>query len=150
MIEFTTGNIFTADTDALVNPVNCVGVMGLGLALQFKKAYPTNFKAYQDACTQGDVRPGHMFITERADTPHFIINFPTKRHWQNTSLMVDIDSGLSSLVEEIKRRGILSIAIPPLGSGLGGLSWSAVRPRIEQALADVPEVRVIIFEPVYD
>ncbi len=149
MIEFTTGDILRADAEALVNTVNCVGIMGRGVALQFKNSFPANFKAYQTACAREEVQPGKMFVFETRELtgPKFIINFPTKRHWKGKSRMEDIDSGLKALVVEVRNRGIRSIAIPPLGSGLGGLTWTEVRPRIEAALSGVSDLRVIIFEP---
>ena len=147
-IELRSGDIFKADAEAIVNTVNCVGIMGRGIALQFKKAYPANFRAYEAACKAGEVQPGRMFVHETGKfTPRFIINFPTKRHWKGKSRMEDIDSGLAALAQEIEERGIRSIAIPPLGAGLGGLDWNAVRPRIEAALRDLTDVQVIIFEP---
>ena len=126
MIEFRTGDILKADAEALVNTVNCVGVMGRGIALQFKNAFPDNFKAYEAACEREEVQPGKMFVFETGTltNPKFIINFPTKRHWRGKSRIEDIESGLKALVEEIRQRGIRSIAIPPLGSGLGGLDWA--------------------------
>lgn len=152
MIEFTTGDILRANADALVNTVNCVGIMGRGIALQFKNAFPANFKAYQAACARKEVRPGKMFVFETGilGNPKFIINFPTKRHWKGKSRMEDIDSGLTALAEEIRERRIRSIAIPPLGSGLGGLNWTEVRPRIEDALRGMNDLDVIIFEPNSD
>lgn len=148
IIELRSGDILKADAEAIVNTVNCVGIMGRGIALQFKKAYPANFRAYEAACKAGDVQPGRMFVHETGKfTPRFIINFPTKRHWKGKSRMEDIDSGLAALALEIEERGIRSIAIPPLGAGLGGLDWNAVRPRIEAALSDLTDVQVIIFEP---
>lgn len=148
MIEYTQGNILEADAEALVNTVNCVGVMGRGIALHFKYAYPANFKAYAAACKRKEVQPGRMFVhgTGRP-APRWIINFPTKRHWRGKSRLSDIESGMGALVHEIKTRGIRSVAIPPLGSGLGGLAWSDVRPVVEAALADLPDVRVIVYEP---
>ncbi|MDR3534884.1 MAG: macro domain-containing protein [Acetobacteraceae bacterium] len=149
MIEFTTGDILRADAEALVNTVNCVGIMGRGIALQFKNAYPENFRAYEVACARKDVQPGKMFVFETRELtgPKFIINFPTKRHWKGKSRMEDIDSGLTALTAEIRSRAIRSIAIPPLGSGLGGLNWVDVRPRIEAALRGINDLKVIIFEP---
>jgi O-acetyl-ADP-ribose deacetylase (regulator of RNase III) len=149
MIEYTSGNILFADAEALVNTVNCVGVMGRGIALQFKNAYPTNFKEYEAACQRQEVQPGRMFVfsTGELANPKYIINFPTKRHWRGNSRMEDIDSGLIDLVNIIQRLEIRSIAIPPLGSGLGGLEWSEVKPRIEKALQGLPEVKVLIYEP---
>ena len=149
MIEFTTGDILRADVDALVNTVNCVGIMGRGIALQFKNAYPDNFRAYEAACAHKEVQPGSMFVFETHELggPRFIINFPTKRHWKGRSRIEDIESGLVALAAEIRERGIRSIAIPPLGSGLGGLNWADVRPRIEAALRGFTDLRVIVFEP---
>lgn len=149
MIRFCQGDILRAEADALVNTVNCVGVMGRGVALQFKNAFPTNFKAYEAACKRGDVEPGRMFIFEtgKLTKPRYIINFPTKRHWRAKSRIEDIDTGLSALVTEIRQRHINSIAIPPLGSGLGGLDWSDVRPRVEKALGVLSDVDVVVYEP---
>jgi O-acetyl-ADP-ribose deacetylase (regulator of RNase III) len=149
MISYTTGDILNADVEALVNTVNCVGIMGRGIALQFKNMFPENFEDYAAACARDDVQPGRMFVhdTHALTNPRFIINFPTKRHWRGKSRIEDIDSGLLALREEIVRRGIRSIAIPPLGSGLGGLDWSAVKPRIAKALAGLDQVDIRIYEP---
>src|SRR3954470_15226933 len=149
MIRYATGDILKADVEALVNTVNCVGIMGRGIALQFKNAFPENFKAYAAACSRDDVQPGRMFVFETGTmtNPKYIINFPTKRHWRGKSRMEDIESGLRALVAEIRRRGIQSIAIPPLGSGLGGLRWPDVRARIEAALTDLEGVDVVVYEP---
>jgi O-acetyl-ADP-ribose deacetylase (regulator of RNase III) len=149
MIERTQGNILKADAEALVNTVNCIGFMGKGIALQFKKAYPGNFDAYNKACKAGEVQPGRMFIVELHSilNPKYIVNFPTKRHWRADSRYEDIESGLEALVAEVRNRGIQSIAIPPLGCGLGGLDWNRVRPMIEQAFAALSGVRVLLFEP---
>ena len=136
MIEFKKGDILDEEAEALVNTVNCVGVMGRGIALQFKRAFPENFKDYAVRCKRNEVQPGRMLVFETREmfTPRYIINFPTKRHWRGKSRIEDIESGLRSLAEEVRSRGIRSIAIPPLGSGLGGLSWSDVRDRLEEAL----------------
>jgi O-acetyl-ADP-ribose deacetylase (regulator of RNase III) len=127
MMEYKKGDLLAEDADALVNTVNCVGSMGRGIALQFKKAWPESFQAYAAACKREEVRPGRMFVFETGalTPPRYIINFPTKRHWRGKSRMEDIESGLEALVEEIRHRGIRSIAIPPLGAGLGGLDWDA-------------------------
>jgi O-acetyl-ADP-ribose deacetylase (regulator of RNase III) len=148
MIEFKSGDILQADAEAFVNTVNCVGIMGRGIALQFKQAFPENFKAYAAACARKEVQPGRMlvFATGFLSNPRYIINFPTKRHWRGKSRIEDIDAGLKALVDEIRKRGIQSIAVPPLGSGLGGLDWTEVRPRIEAALGML-DVRTIVFEP---
>jgi O-acetyl-ADP-ribose deacetylase (regulator of RNase III) len=123
--------------------------MGRGIALQFREAFPVNFKAYKAACDREEVQPGSMFVfaTGWLTNPKYVINFPTKRHWRGKSRLEDIELGLKALREEIIRRGIKSIAIPPLGSGLGGLDWAEVRPRIENAIADLEDVHVIVFEP---
>ncbi len=149
MIELTSGDILKDDSEAIVNTVNCVGIMGRGIALQFKNVWPDNFKAYEAACKREEVQPGRMFVYEvgQLTAPRFVINFPTKRHWRGKSRIEDIDSGLKALVSEVRTRGIRSVAIPPLGSGLGGLEWSDVRPRIEAAMSEMPDVRVRIFEP---
>ncbi len=148
MIEYKKGDIFTEDAEALVNTVNCVGIMGRGIALQFKNAFPENFKSYALACERNEVQPGRMFVFETGQltNPH-IINFPTKRHWRGKSLMEDIRAGLAALVEETRSRNIRSIAIPTLGSGLGGLNWSEVRPHIETAMSECRDIDVVIFEP---
>lgn len=149
MVHLTKGDILSADVEALVNTVNCVGVSGRGIALQFRKAFPENFKAYEAACKQGTVQPGRVFVFEtgRLTNPRYIINFPTKRHWRGNSRMEDIELGLEDLAREVHRHGIRSIALPPLGSGLGGLSWSNVRPKITAALKALPEVHAIVYEP---
>ena len=150
MIEYRSGDILESGAEALVNTVNCVGVMGRGIALQFKNAFPQNFKAYAVACKREEVQPGRMFVFETGQImpPRYIINFPTKRHWRGKSRIEDIDAGLKALVAEIRARRIRSIAVPPLGAGLGGLDWLAeVRPRIETALRQLDDVQVIVYEP---
>ena len=173
MIKYKTGDIFAADVEALVNAVNCVGVMGHGLALEFKKAFPENFKIYAAACKRKEVRPGTMFVFElRASTPareasdallqqgdlfdsgtrpeggpRYIINFPTKRHWRGKSRMEDIESGLAALAHEIRKRNIRSVALPALGCGLGGLDWVMVRECIELRLRKLNDVKIVVFEP---
>jgi O-acetyl-ADP-ribose deacetylase (regulator of RNase III) len=149
MIELRQGNLLTTDAEALVNTVNCVGVMGKGVALQFKQAFPDNFRQYELACREGLVRPGQMLIvpTGRDANPRYIINFPTKRHWKGKSKLEDIRAGLGALVDDVQRLNIKSIALPPLGCGNGGLAWSDVKPLIEAASAWMPEVQVILFAP---
>ena len=149
MIEYKTGDILGERSQALVNTVNCVGVMGRGVALQFKKAFPDNFKAYAQACKLGRVVSGEMFIyeTNSLANPRFIINFPTKRHWRGNSRLDDIESGLRALASDLRRLKIESVAIPALGCGLGGLDWDRVRPLIETAFADLPDVQVTVLEP---
>lgn len=149
MIKYTEGDILQDDAEAIVNTVNCVGVMGRGIALQFRNAFPDNFKAYAQACKQNKVIPGRMFVFETGQltSPRFIINFPTKRHWRGASRMEDIDAGLESLVETIRKHQIKSIAIPPLGAGLGGLDWNDVKERIEAAVSSLEDVMVKVYEP---
>ncbi|HYH45258.1 MAG TPA: macro domain-containing protein, partial [Thermoanaerobaculia bacterium] len=150
MVELTQGNLLQADVEALVNTVNCVGVMGKGIALQFKQAFPENFRAYETACRAGSVEPGRVLVVplDRIDGPRFILNFPTKRHWRQPSRLEDIRTGLQSLVAEIRRLGIRSVAVPPLGCGNGGLQWREVRPLIEQAFAEAPDVLVRLYPPL--
>ncbi len=148
MIRYTQGDILQAEAEALVNTVNCVGVMGRGIALKFKNVFPDNFKAYAVACKRNKVQPGQMFVYDTGMIwPRYIINFPTKRHWRGKSRIEDIKSGLFALVEEIRSRNIRSIAIPPLGSGLGGLNWKEVRPLIDDALSTLRDVDILVFEP---
>jgi len=149
MIEYKHGDILKEDAEVLVNTVNCVGVMGRGIALQFKNAFPDNFKAYSIACKNEEVRPGRMFVfaTGQLTNPRYIINFPTKRHWRGKSRIEDIETGLNALVDTVRQHNIRSIAIPPLGSGLGGLDWLDVRQRIEAAMQPLTGVRVIVYEP---
>jgi len=150
MIEVSKGNILEADAEALVNTVNCVGFMGKGIALQFKQAFPSNFKAYEAACHAGQVVPGRMFIFDngRLINPRYVINFPTKRHWRGKSRIADIRAGLKALINDVRRLDVQSIAVPPLGCGLGGLDWREVRPMIEGAFSELPDVKVLLFEPV--
>lgn len=149
MITYKTGDLLLEDVEALVNTVNCVGVMGRGIALQFKKQFPTNFKVYEKACKQESVVPGKMFVHETGNltNPRIIINFPTKRHWRGASRIEDIESGLQDLVSVINKHDIKSIALPPLGCGLGGLDWTLVRSKTESTLLNLTSVDIRIFEP---
>lgn len=149
MIERGTGNLLTADAEAIVNTVNTVGVMGKGIALQFKRAFPANFRAYQAACKRGEVKLGHVwtFDTGVLGSRRYILNFPTKQHWRSPSRLQDIAAGLESLVRTADELNLASLAIPALGCGNGGLSWSDVRPLIEQACARMPRVRTVIYAP---
>jgi O-acetyl-ADP-ribose deacetylase (regulator of RNase III) len=149
MIQYKTGNLLKAEAEALVNTVNCVGVMGRGIALQFQKAYPDNFEIYKKLCNSKQMQVGKVFVFDRNSyiNPKYIINFPTKKHWRGKSKIEDIQKGLQSLIEEIQQRHIRSIAIPPLGCGLGGLRWEQVRPLIEKAFESLPQVEVQLFEP---
>ncbi|RKG96005.1 type II toxin-antitoxin system antitoxin DNA ADP-ribosyl glycohydrolase DarG [Corallococcus carmarthensis] len=150
MIEAGTGDLLKADVEALVNAVNTEGVMGKGIALQFKQAFPGNFKAYKQACDRKEVRPGSMFVFDQkglAGAPRYIINFPTKRHWRSPSRIEDVESGLVDLVRVIQELRISSIAVPALGCGNGGLSWSEVEPLITAALGNLEGVRLMLFAP---
>lgn len=149
MIEIQQGNLLKANAEAIVNTVNCVGVMGKGIALQFKQAYPENFRQYAKACRASQVLPGQMFVVSTGNlfNPRYIINFPTKRHWKGKSKIEDIQAGLTALIQEVKQLGITSIAVPPLGCGNGGLSWKTVKPLIESAFLELPNVQVLLFEP---
>lgn len=149
MIKYKSGNLLSENTEAIVNTVNCVGVMGRGIALQFKKRYPDNFKEYESACKREKIVPGKMFVFETCSltNPKYIINFPTKRHWRGASRIEDIKSGLHDLATVIKDRQIKSIALPPLGCGLGGLDWNEVRPLIEKELSELTDVDIIVYEP---
>lgn len=147
MIIHTTGNILNDNSEALVNPVNCVGVMGRGLALQFKEKWPENFNYYKKACDDNKVAIGKMLVfnTNQLFNPKYIINFPTKNHWRYQSQISYIDSGLLNLVCVIKELNINSIAIPQLGCGLGGLNWEIVREMIELTTAELMNVDVKIY-----
>ena len=150
MITFTQGNLLKADAEALVNTVNTVGVMGKGIALMFKEAFPDNFRAYATACKRNEVKVGRIFATERNDLvggPKWIINFPTKQHWRNPSKVEWIKEGLQDLVRFVRDNDIKSIALPPLGSGNGGLDWKVVRPVIESSLSELKGVNVMVYEP---
>jgi O-acetyl-ADP-ribose deacetylase (regulator of RNase III) len=149
MIHYTKANILESEAQALVNTVNTVGVMGKGIALQFKKAYPNNFKAYQEACKQKDIAIGKLFVTKDSNL-HFgekiIINFPTKNDWRNSSEYSFIEKGLDDLVRIIGQYQLKSVAIPPLGAGNGGLEWEKVKRIIEQKLNSL-NIDIFIYEP---
>ena len=149
MISFLQGNLLDAPAEALVNTVNTVGVMGKGVALMFKEAFPENFRAYEEACKRKEIKVGRMFVTENValQGPRWLVNFPSKKHWRQPSKMEWIVEGLSDLRHVIEQKKINSIALPPLGCGNGGLDWSDVRPEIERALGDLKDVDVLVFEP---
>lgn len=148
-VNICRGNLLDQQVDALVNTVNTVGVMGKGVALQVKRRWPENFKAYERAVARGEVQVGRMFVFDNGGlvSPHFIINFPTKEHWRSPSRIEFISEGLNDLVATIDKLEIKSIAIPPLGCGNGGLEWSEVRPLIEAAFERSPGLDVRLFEP---
>jgi O-acetyl-ADP-ribose deacetylase (regulator of RNase III) len=151
MMQFTKGNVLEADVEALVNTVNTVGVMGKGIALMFKEAYPENFKEYEAAFKRGDLEIGSVFVHELPPKltggPRWILNFPTKKHWRNKSRVEWVEAGLQDLRRVIEELGIRSIAIPPLGCGHGGLRWADVRRLIQSTLADLDDVAIHIYEP---
>lgn len=149
-IKIQTGDLLQQDTDAIVNTVNCAGIMGKGIALQFKRKWPENFKAYERACKSKQIKVGKMFVHDLGaldhGKPEFIINFPTKNHWREKSKLSYIETGLEDLVQVIRALNIKSISVPPLGCGNGGLSWEIVRPLIENALGHL-NVEVRLFPP---
>ncbi len=146
MINYTTGDLLKSSAEALVNTVNCEGYMGKGIAYQFKMKYPENNIDYVKACKNGSLRVGIIhFYKEKSK---LIINFPTKDKWRAKSRMEYVDTGLDALIQLIRNSGIKSIAIPPLGSGNGGLIWSEVKALIEKKLSVLPDdVQVFIYEP---
>jgi O-acetyl-ADP-ribose deacetylase (regulator of RNase III) len=150
MIIETTGNLLESKTEAIINTVNTVGVMGKGIALQFKQAFTKDyFNDYQRACKNKELQIGkvHIYSRNTFENPHFIINFPTKKHWKGKSKLEDIEAGLKDLVKVIKERNIKSIAMPPLGCGNGGLDWSDVKPLIEKTFAEIPKVELLLYVP---
>ncbi|MCX6152585.1 MAG: macro domain-containing protein [Candidatus Kapabacteria bacterium] len=150
MIKYTTGNIIRCETEAIVNTVNTQGVMGKGIALAFKEAFPLNFKQYEIACKEGTIDIGKLFLTETGELyPKYIINFPTKKHWRFPSKYEYIESGLNDLIRIIKEKGIKSISIPPLGAGNGRLDWIKVKIMIQKYLQSLSEeIEIVVFEPI--
>ena len=146
---YTKGNILSTDAQAIVNTVNTVGVMGKGIALQFKERYPANFKEYARQCKLGLVRIGKMLVTRdnSLDGEKIIINFPTKTEWYKKSQYSYIEEGLEDLVRVIEEYNIKSIAIPPLGCGNGGLRWEKVKELMERYLSKMETVEIKVFEP---
>lgn len=149
MLHYVHGDLFQSGAEALVNAVNCVGVMGKGIALSFKTRFPENFAAYKLACYRRQVRPGKMFVFQTNDlfgNPRIIINFPTKRHWREKSELWYINDGLQDLIKVIDKYHIRSLALPPLGCGNGGLDWYDVKPLIERYLGTA-SCDVYVYEP---
>jgi len=149
MIKYVTGDIFESRAQAIVNTVNTVGVMGKGIALQFKKAFPSNYKAYIDACKTGEIKVGKLFVTKDKNVnsgEKIIINFPTKTDWRKPSEYSYIEDGLNDLIRIIQERGIKTVAIPPLGAGNGGLKWERVKELIELKMSSV-DVDLFVYEP---
>lgn len=145
VIRWASGDLFDAEVEALVNTVNCAGVMGKGLAAQFKRVYPAMFEDYSRAARVGEVRLGRMHVWPGGS--RLVINFPTKAHWRDRSYLADIDSGLADLVRVLRVRAVASVAIPALGCGNGRLLWTDVEPRISKALAAVPDVDAHVYAP---
>lgn len=149
MLELVHGNLLGADVESVVNPVNTVGVMGKGLALQFKRAYPDNYRGYREACRSGELTVGKVFTFDAGASrrPRYVINVPTKEHFRGASTLAIVQAGIDALADEVRRLGVGSVAVPALGCGLGGLAWADVLPRISAALAALPDVRVLVFAP---
>jgi O-acetyl-ADP-ribose deacetylase (regulator of RNase III) len=150
MITYINKNILESEAEALVNTVNTVGIMGKGIALQFKEKFLLNFKLYQKACKNNDVKTGKMFVTETGylTNPKYIINFPTKKDWRGNSKIEFIAEGLNDLVKVIEEKNITSITLPPLGCGNGGLDWNDVKPLMEEKLKLISEkINIEIIEP---
>lgn len=149
MIRFTQGNLLEAPAEALVNTVNEIGVMGKGIALMFREAFPENTRRYVNACKAKEVQVGTMFVVRERDLTgaRWIINFPTKKHWRHPSKMEWIREGLRDMVRVIREKQIRSVAVPPLGCGAGGLEWSQVKHEIELALGHLEGVDVIVYAP---
>jgi len=148
-MNYIQGNLLDSSAQALVNTVNTVGVMGKGIALQFKEAFPENHRQYVKVCKEGKLKPGVLLVVREntLEGEKIIINFPTKTEWFRKSSYALIESGLKELVNVIKAHNITSIAIPPLGCGNGGLSWIKVRALIEQYLGNIDDVDVQVYEP---
>jgi O-acetyl-ADP-ribose deacetylase (regulator of RNase III) len=148
-MKYVTGNLLDANTEALVNTVNTIGVMGKGIALQFKDRFPSNFKAYAAACKRGEVKTGKMFVVKEVTLQGqtVIVNFPTKTEWFRKSQYSFIEEGLLDLVRVIQEYKIRSISLPPLGCGNGGLRWEKVKPLMEKYLQPLTDVDIYVFEP---
>jgi O-acetyl-ADP-ribose deacetylase (regulator of RNase III) len=150
MIEWGQGDMLRVRLDAIVNPVNCAGVMGAGLAKAIKATHPWCFTPYAKACRVGDLVPGRVIPASNPDRlgfPRWILNFPTKRHWRESSRLADVDAGLAALVELVATMGIKSVAVPPLGCGLGGLCWEDVEPLLQARLGGAPGRFVVFVHP---
>lgn len=149
MIHYTKGNILESEAEALVNTVNTVGVMGKGIALQFKREFPNNFQSYSKACKEGKIDIGQLFVSRDSSISSgekLIINFPTKKDWRKSSEYEYIKAGLLDLQRIISEYGIKSVAIPPLGAGSGGLNWEVVKELIQDYLQNMP-IDIFVYEP---
>lgn len=149
MIRYIEGNILDDDAEALVNPVNCVGVMGAGLAKAFKERFPNTSAWYRKGCDEGKVKPGEVYIIpiRLGRNRQWVAHVPTKDHWRDPSRLEWVQGGLDGLADFVREMRLRSVAIPMLGCGLGGLAWSDVRPLIERAFAGLPDVDVRVYGP---
>ena len=148
MIEPGRGDLLKARVDALVNPVNTVGLMDNGPSLHFKRAFPDNFNAFRGACVAGQVKVGQVFVFDLGTTlPRYVFNVATKAHSRSSTTLAYLDAGLADVVAQVKQLGIQSLALPALGNDFGGPPWRLVRPRIEAAFASLPELKVVLFAP---
>ena len=147
MIHYRTGTIFEYEVDAIVNPVNCVGVMGAGLALAFRTLLPQNYVEYRKYCDSKLLKPGRLFVTSNQGVYKHVVNFATKDHFQTPSKLEWVQSGLEDLVKVISDFKITSIAVPALGAGLGGLNFEDVQPLIEKHLGNLEGVDVYVYLP---
>lgn len=149
MIIYKKGNLLEDHAEAFVNAVNTVGVMGAGIARQFKQKFPEMFEQYEKDCQQGNVKLGQMHIYKRTSqtSPKYIINFPTLEHWSDQATLENIEKGLANLIQITKKLNIHSIAIPPLGCGIGGLNWADVKVLVEQTFAN-ENIQVHLYEPL--
>jgi O-acetyl-ADP-ribose deacetylase (regulator of RNase III) len=148
-MKYIKGNILESNTEVIINPVNTVGIMGKGLALEFKQKFPYNYKLYKEACKNETIDIGKLLLVDEShlENKKFIINFPTKKHWRNPSKIEYIEEGLKDLIHIIEKNNFESIAIPALGCGLGGLKWEHVRLLLEKYLGNNQKTEIIIFEP---
>ncbi len=145
MIQLKSGDLLASNAQTLVNTVNCVGIMGKGIALDFKRNYPDMYRDYVSRCSDRELRPGVPYLYQ-SSTNRFIVNFPTKNHWKSKSKMEYVRDGLEVLLAKHQAWGIESIAMPPLGCGNGGLDWNDVGPVIFSYLNQM-EIPVELFVP---
>lgn len=145
MITYMSANLLESPAQVLTNTVNCVGVMGKGIALEFKKRFPAMFDDYVSRCRRGEVRPGQPYLWEDDRTQ--ILNFPTKNHWRHPSRLEDVDAGLREIATRYQEWGIATLALPALGCGNGGLKWVDVDALIALHLGSIPTLEVFVFPP---
>ena len=145
MVRYTVGDIFSSPAQVITNPVNCVGAMGAGLAREFKKRFQGLFEDYKERCESGELKPGRPYLFE-SDSAQ-VLNFPTKRHWQDKSKLEDVEAGLKFLSQNYAEMGVFYLALPALGCGLGGLEWADVKALIDKHLGKLPDLEVVVYEP---